>query len=208
LAILHLLNAPGALGIPAEPITGITRLQKLIYLLNEKAGSQFDELYWDLDIVYVAEKFGPADLDLYRDLEFLVAAGHIDAGEHVTPEEEPSIGVMLNSQSGPLALPEEIEEEELSFDYLMAPSNSEVVQSRVSFEKNYQITAKGQDLIARLEKTSSGPHRDQVVKLRQACQEIRYQFGSWPLKRLLEHVYKNYPDMITESIIRDRVLGN
>ena len=206
LVILYLLDAPDQPGSESQPIRGTTRLQKLIFLLNERLSNQLDDAIWDLDIAYVPEKYGPADLDLYKDLDFLVAAGHIDMGHSVQTQEEPTFENLLIEHDAVLALPEEIEEEELSFEYLMAPSSSETVQTEAPVEKLYRITPKGQHLISRLEKDLVENQRAQLLQVREACQTIRHEFGSWPLKRLLEHVYKNFPDMITESTIRNRVL--
>lgn len=65
--LLALLYAPGASGQTAEPIQGITRLQKLLFLLWKEG-----KFYEDIPNLYnfKAYDFGPCMDDLYDDLEF------------------------------------------------------------------------------------------------------------------------------------------
>ena len=207
LAILYLLDAPDEAGKTPSPLSGTTKLQKLLFLLQRGSTGQLDENFWEMDFEYVAEKYGPADLNLYGDLDFLAAAGHINMGGSLAPSDEPSVEVLFDDQPGDPALPEELEEEELSFQYLMAPSAEEIIQQDSAIEKLYEITPKGLYLLEQLEKGSEENRRVELEKLREACRGIKAQFGAWPLKRLLEYVYRGYPDMITESTIKDRVLG-
>lgn len=72
--LLALLYAPGASGTVGEPILGITRLQKLLFLLW-KEGDFFQhapDLY-----NFKAYDFGPCMDDLYDDLEFAEDVGLI-----------------------------------------------------------------------------------------------------------------------------------
>jgi|SRR5665213_1718107 len=65
--LLVLLHAPGATGKMNEPVLGITRLQKLLFLLwkEGKFYKAVPELY-----NFKAYDFGPCMDDLYDDLEF------------------------------------------------------------------------------------------------------------------------------------------
>ena len=207
LAILYLLDAPDEEGKTPSSLSGTTKLQKLLFLLQRGSTGLLDENFWEMDFEYVAEKYGPADLNLYRDLDFLAATGHINMAGSLTRSDEPSLEVLFDDQPGDPALPEELEEEELSFQYLMAPSADEIIQQESGVEKVYEITRKGLHLLEELEKGSEEEQKVELEKLREACRGIKAKFGAWPLKRLLEHVYRGYPDMITESTIKDRVLG-
>jgi hypothetical protein len=76
--LLTLLYAPGASGTIGEPVLGITRLQKLLFLLW-KEGSFFQhvpDLY-----NFKAYDFGPCMDDLYDDLEFAEDVGLISVTE-------------------------------------------------------------------------------------------------------------------------------
>lgn len=70
--VLLLLYAPGTTGEACEPVRGITRLQKLLFLLWKEGGFREDipRLY-----NFEAYDFGPCVDDLYDDLEF---AGDIE----------------------------------------------------------------------------------------------------------------------------------
>lgn len=207
LAVLYLLDAPDESGKTPSPLGGTTKLQKLLFLLERQSVGQLDKEFWELDFAYEPQKYGPADISLYRDLEFLTVAGHINMGGDMLTSDVPSVAALLEVQQGEVALVEAIEEEELSFQYLMAPSSEEVTQEQSAIETTYEITPKGVHLLERLEKSAEVDGGIELAKLRSACRSIRAQFGSWPLKRLLEYVYRNHPDMITESTIKDRVLG-
>ena len=76
--LVALLYAPGTTGQPAETVCGITRLQKLLFLLW-KEGS----FYEDIPDLYnfKAYDFGPCMDDLYDDLEFTEDIGLITVQE-------------------------------------------------------------------------------------------------------------------------------
>jgi len=72
--VLALLYAPGTSGKMAEPVCGITRLQKLLFLLW-KEGAFFEDMP-DL-YNFKAYDFGPCMDDLYDDLDFAEDIGLI-----------------------------------------------------------------------------------------------------------------------------------
>jgi hypothetical protein len=203
-AVLYLLDGPSAAGSPAASIEGTTKLQKLLFLLQERYGESLDRNIWNVDFSYEPEKFGPADLGLYQDLEFLVAAGHIRAGHIPAPSNEPSLEMLQEETQGQPAIPEEQAEQELSFEYLMGTSAEDVLQQEAAVQKVYSITDQGRHLLHRLEANQF--QASELTKLREACAVIKRQYAGWPLKKLLEYVYRNYESMTTASTIRDRVL--
>ena len=206
LAVLYLLGAPDSEGTEPSLIEGTTRLQKLLFLVQDRHKGSLDPKVWDLNFAYVPEKFGPADLELYQDLDFLEALGHLTTGRAVHVGEGELLSWAVQEDTGTLSFPEEREEEELSFEYLMSGSMDEALQERSTVEKSYSITVKGREFLSRLESRAGGIQESGLSKLRDACRSIKLEYGSYPLKRLLEFVYRNYPDMITESTIRERVL--
>ncbi|MEK7992345.1 MAG: hypothetical protein AAB403_00930, partial [Planctomycetota bacterium] len=76
--VLALLYAPGATGREAEPIRGITRLQKLLFLLWKEGA-----FYEDVPDLYKfrAYDFGPCMDDLYDDLDFAEDIGLLEVQE-------------------------------------------------------------------------------------------------------------------------------
>ncbi len=72
--IIVLLYAPGSTGKVAEPIAGITRLQKLVFLLKQGEGPEaVVESAREFD--YKPFKMGPFSQELYRDLDVLKSLG-------------------------------------------------------------------------------------------------------------------------------------
>jgi hypothetical protein len=82
--VLALLYAPGASGKTAEPVHGITRLQKLLFLLWKEGNfyQHAPDLY-----NFKAYDFGPCMDDLYDDLEFAEDVGLIEVTEVPTGNE-------------------------------------------------------------------------------------------------------------------------
>ena len=189
LTILLLLAAKGADGGERAPIVGATRMQKLVFLAME-ASSEFlreDETF-QFDFNYSPDRYGPADLDLYQDLELLKAAGWLEVG----PKE-----------SAPL-LPEDYEETEVSFEYLMGEHSEEIdlAEAEREFEREYRITDKGVAKLEQIEKESG--KADKFRQLATVCEEITRKYGAWPLNLLLRHVYTTYPETTVKSEIKGR----
>ena len=73
--LLLLLYSPGPKGQIAEPITGKTRLMKLLFLLSKEAN--IDD-YLSQKQEFVPFKYGPFDAEVYDDLEALKELKLID----------------------------------------------------------------------------------------------------------------------------------
>ena len=175
--LMLLLAAPGPEGREAEPIQGTTRLQKLMFLLEQEtglrttSGPEFD---------FTAYKFGPVSKELYDDLEKLENLGFL--------------------QSDPVAeaSPTELDEYGLAFDDLMGDEEQE---SKEAFEeKRYRLTPKGLEWL----KARSDPRKDKDALER--IRRVKSQYGGLSLHDLLHHVYTKYPNMTTASEIKARVL--
>lgn len=212
LTILLLLAAHDVNKKAAQPILGTTRMQKLAFLASQKTYLALkDSTYFNFDFNYEAEKFGPADLDLYQDLDFLRTMRLITwgGGEALEPSSEPSLETMVEPTKTPALLPEEIEEDELSFDYLMGmdPLELLVANAETEGERRYMITEKGMGLLNSLHSSLEGRQKEQFVTLENACVAVRQEYGNWPLRRLLKYIYDNYPSLTTKSTIRERIKG-
>jgi len=213
LTILSLLAAPDS-NKNIQSISGTTRMQKLVFLVSKKSHLALkDSTHFSFDFNYEPEKFGPADLDLYQDLEFLRTMRLITWDNGITLElsQEPSLDTMMitNPTKIPALLPEEKEEDELSFEYLMGvdPLELLVADAETEGERQYMITEKGLALLEKLRTSSVGRQKEQFDALEKACNEIRQGYGDWSLKRLLKYVYNNYSDLTTKSTILERIKG-
>jgi len=165
----------------ANGINGITRLQKYIFLLeNEDYIKKLDEGY-----DFEAYKAGPYSPTLYDDLEFLENLGLIKAETSgvATEEEEADMDFTFE---------ELMDDEELTDDEIKTPD--------VYDERRFRITEDGDAKVkAILEKEEYAPVADGIRK-------IKSKFGQYSLDDLLYYVYTKYPDMTTESEIKDQVL--
>jgi len=162
-------------------INGITRLQKFLFLLeNEDYIEKVDEGYQ-----FEAYKAGPYSPTLYDDLEFLENLGLIKAETSgvATEEEEADMDFTFE---------ELMDDEELTDDEIKTPD--------VYDEKRFRITEDGAVKVkAILGKEEFAPVVDGIRK-------IKSKFGHYSLDDLLYYVYTKYPDMTTESEIKDHVL--
>ena len=127
-------------------------------------------------------------------------------------EGEPPIEWIINATQtkSPALLPEEREENELSFEYLIGTDPMELLEAEVELEgeRQYYITDGGTNLIDKLRGQSVGRQKNLFVELETACNAVRREYGSWDLKQLLKYVYNTYPEMTTQSIIIGQVQGS
>ena len=225
LTVLLLLDSPDAQGNRTAPVVGTTRLQKLAFLVQERVEKDLRRAgYFRFDFAYEPEKFGPADLALYQDLEYLMAMNLISDDStprvHGVNAEQPDYKALMSDNSNAEhdihdAITSEAsadldqEETELSFDYLMGTDSEELLHFRVGQRQEtvYSITGRGRALIENIRQQTPANDRSRFAKLVEACASIKIQVGLWPLQRLLRYVYRDHPSMISKSIIRDRVLG-
>lgn len=170
-----------------DGIGGITRVQKLLYLLEREGGLAETEDGFE----FTAYKAGPYSSKLYDDLEFLENLG------------------FLNSEVTAGATDAEAAEVDmLDFDDLMsekpdvsAPQADDgYLQEDAYEERKFSITPDG---TSRIEKLLSSGELNPVVE---GIRTIKRKYGHYSLSDLLYYVYTKYPDMTTESEIKEKVL--
>ena len=185
------------------PIVGITRLQKLLFLMWKRLDRVSPDRKLTLDFDFHPERYGPADFGVYSDLDFLAAMGHIARTNGApTPEE-----LISGDGNGESPTVEEATENEAAFDYLMRDEEDLVgLAAAERNEQAFQITEHGRRLLERLAASESETQSHLVEAIRTAASETLRLYGHWPLSRLLRFVYSEYPEMTTASEIRERVL--
>lgn len=185
--VLLLLGVSPVVGQEAQGLSGITRLQKLLYLLEQQhaikpQGDGFE---------FAAYKVGPYSARIYDDLEFLENLGLIKsevAGE-VTEEAASEIDL-------------------LDFDELMGDSADNSAGAPADGfgaadayeERRFHLTQEGFQRVNKL--IQDGGYEPIVDGIR----KIKSKFGTYSLSDLLYYIYTNYPEMTTESEIKDKVL--
>jgi uncharacterized protein YwgA len=176
--IRMLLGSEGHRGETAEPIQGTTRLQKLLFLLENEAnlratkGSDFQFEPW---------RFGPVSKELYDDLEKLENLG------------------LLETHPIAASSATELDEYGLSYDDLMGDEKQEAEE--ITEEKRYRLTPKGIEWVN--EHVDRKKQREVVDKIRR----VKAKYGALSLQDLLHYVYTKFPDMTTASEIKSRVLN-
>jgi len=170
-------------GITDQGMGGITRLQKLLYLLEQQenikpAGNKFE---------FAAYKAGPFSSKLYDDLEFLENLGLVES-EVVSEATEA----------------EADEVDQLTFDDLMSDGQSlpedSVRAADAHEERRFGLTKKG---IAKVDELLQEKGFKPVVE---GIRKVKSRFGRYSLSDLLYYVYTKYPEMTVESEIKDSVL--
>lgn len=189
-ALLLLLLGTDDCGATRTGIGGMTRLQKLLFLLWKEA----DIKEVDRGFEFKPYKAGPYSRKLYDELELLE-----------------NLGLIKSEDQGEATEAEAAEIEELSFEHLMGDdarpflslhSRSEATTADSFEERKFTLTDKGLERIKRLlENSNNQPFVDGIRR-------IKSKFANYSLQDLLYYVYTKYEDegWISESEIRDKVL--
>ena len=169
-------------------IGGITRLQKLLFLLEQEeqvvpSGDRFN---------FRPYKAGPFSPKLYDDLEFLENLGFIESEVTATATE-----------------PEAEEVDKLSFEDLIegedggrgGNADEASMKAADAFEeRRYKLTGRGREQVEKL------LARSDLDPLMKKIRRVKSRFGSYALSDLLYYVYKKYEGMTVESEIKAKVL--
>lgn len=179
--LLLLLYAPGRTNKFAEPLLGMTRITKLLFI-------GFKELNLDRLVSrpyrFVPYKLGPFAPEIYSDLELLMAAGLVRAVT-LQPDGTPILSTDAHTIHQLLALNSEIAiAERLDAGALM-----------------FELTPEGRKLARRLYEL--GTRRNQ--QLEPGLKILKTQFAPLPLYQLLRYVYTRYPEYTTRSRITPKL---
>jgi hypothetical protein len=177
---------------------GITRIQKLLYLLDAEekihpSGEGFN---------FEAYKAGPYSSRIYDDLEFLENLNFIKrsgpSGDDLGTGALSTSAITSDSEQAEVDL---TFEELMGPEDVMAPGADEIAPTADSYEETrYMLTEDGkkkmEDLISRKE------YRPFVDGIR----KVKSRFAKYSLNDLLYYVYTRHPEMTTESEIKEKVL--
>ncbi|MGC9111794.1 MAG: hypothetical protein ACP5JB_08065 [candidate division WOR-3 bacterium] len=182
--LLLLFYAPGRTGRFAEPLLGMTRITKLLFLalaeLNLKKLTRTTYRFQPY-------KLGPFAPELYDDLEILIQAGLIQAVS-LQPDGIPVIRTdartiqLLNRLNSGITAAERLDAAQLLLE----------------------LTPRGRRLARALFQIATRRQKNLAAGLK----IIKTQFGSLPLTQLLRYVYTRYPEYTTRSEILDRIIKN
>lgn len=172
--ILLLLEANERV-LGANALRGITRLEKLLFLLQKETDFEGIGTFFH----FVAHNFGPFSKEVYEAVEFLESCELIDVRERPYSSYYANIG---ESQ-----LVNEISDE--------APE--EMVGREGGFaEKLFQLTENGKIVAGKIRDAITRRSPDDI----EAIKRIICRYGHLPLNQLIRYVYHKYPDTTDKSI--------
>jgi len=176
-AILVLLYCPGSSGRYGEEVRGITRLDKLLYLIMKETnlGKAMEE-----EFKFEAYDYGPYSNEIYDAVETLKDAGLIAV----------QTGQFLDYRE--VSDAERIERE-VTLDEDRIPLTERKLE--IYGLSDFGMKA-GKKLFERL-----------TPEEREGVKRIKEKFNLMSLRELIEYVYKNYPESAIRSKIRETILS-
>jgi hypothetical protein len=151
-------------------LNGITRLEKLLYLLERETDFEgIGEFF-----VFEPHNFGPFAKDVYAAVEFLSACELVEVRDksYISPYSSADEAKLLS----------EISENE--------------VRSAQVTEKQFSLTDNGRK-VAKIIRDAVHQRRPTDI---QQLDSIVLKYGTWPLNHLIRYVYRQYPEMTSKSI--------
>jgi hypothetical protein len=186
--LVLLLVGTDSTGNPGDSVGGMTRLQKFLFLLEQENGISLTGDGFE----FTPYKAGPYSAKLYDDIEFLGNLGYLEseAVAEATDAEAAEVDVLdfeeLIGDAG---------------DDPQEPKSDAFGAADAYEERKFRLTELGvQRMKALFQKNEYAP----VIA---AIKNVKGKYGKYSLNDLLYHVYTKYPDMTTESEIKDKVLG-
>lgn len=193
--LLLLLIGSETIGTSHGSISGMTRLQKLLFLLEREGRIKPTNEGFEFE----PYKAGPYSPRLYDDLELLENLGLIRS--------EAVAGLMTEATDptpGSGTWTEAVDLNHVTFEELMGGFEELEGGSRAidSFEeRKFALTEKGRERVEALLQNGD------LKSLTDGIRRVKSQFSRYSLRDLLRYVYEKYPEMTTESEIVDKVLG-
>ena len=182
--ILLLLQANReALG--KDALAGITRLEKLLFLLQRETDFEGIGTFFE----FAAYNFGPFSKEVYEAVDFLESCELIGVKERLYPSYYASVGE------------EQLREQISEGESEEHPDASE----EVATEKLFSLTDLGSKVARKLREAVAGRRPEDIEKLN----SIVRRYGNLPLNQLIRYVYRRYPEMTVKSIHPEarRILG-
>lgn len=182
--LLLLLYSPGKTERVNEPISGRTRLVKMLFLFREEVLKDFrkgTEITEENFYEFFPWNFGPFSTQVHDDLDFFILHGFIEA----QPSREET-------------LPESAAEWEMWLNSSRADSSDDPVAEYE--EQEFQLSPKGLAFARTLYDLLSGAQQ-------RLLKQFKKKLVSIPLRGLLKYVYDKYEVYATKSRIQERITG-
>lgn len=181
--LLLLLYVRGRTGKTAEPLLGMTRIMKLVFIAVQEL---FLAPLVRNPYRFVPYKLGPWAPELYLDLETLIDAGLVRAMK-LDPEGVPVIA--LDSVT--------------AGDISRLNSGISAAERLDSLTLVFKLTPRGRRFARALMQAATKRQKNILPGL----EIVKTQFGALPLTQLLRYVYTRYPEYTSQSEIVEKVFG-
>lgn len=173
--ILALLYAAGRSERANERISGMTRLEKLLFLLKEEGG--FGDII-SRDFEFQTYHYGPYSAEVYDVVEMLKDAGLVE-----TRPRKITYYAEVSDADEVIRDPSE-------------PETNQVLKTNIV--EDYRLTTEGQTVGKALFRRLSERQREHIER-------IKSHYNSMTLEDLLRYVYKRYPEASSKSKIRNSI---
>lgn len=179
-----LLYAAGTTGKTCEPISGQTRLMKMVFLFKKELAGKLEKIV-DASALpsFEAYDFGPFSTEVYSDLEFLVNNGFI------------AVSRDKMNKTG--------EAESSDLEYWRATLNAQDEEPGDYVDRSFALTELGCEFVKGELLPEAGITAAQLgilAEFKKRCVEA-------PLRALLKYVYTRYESMTAKSKIKEHILG-
>ena len=175
-------------------VAGITRLQKLLFLLEQEYGIKISDGTSDFE----AYRFGPYSSKLYDDLQYLENINFLESDKPFRSDAdvlEMDFGFLVSDSPSRTPSGEEFcEREHFAEEYSEGPGAGDLGP-----ERRFRLTNEARDYLKEHFQSTEGHQADQ------ACSDLKRRFRS--LNQLIRYVYTRYPEFTTESEIREEIVG-
>jgi len=159
-------------------IEGITRLEKLIFLLKEEKGFLKEKTDED-NFNFIPFKMGPWSSEVYDEVDFLESLGLInkDSNEKQSPADEAHNDELFDSM-----ILDKYQKESLVF----SDERTEI----------FKLTEKGKKKAKQIWDRLPKEEQEKIIS-------VKKKFNTMNLKQFLRYVYKKHPEYTTASEIKE-----
>lgn len=165
-----------------QPVEGITRLEKLLFLLKMEKGFLKNVPDED-DFHFYAFRMGPWTNEVYDEIDFLESLGLVTKKDDVSKESNPADQAYV---------------EELISNTILNKYQKTNFGKEAGVEV-FSLTTTGRSKALNIWNRLSKEEKDGIV-------DLKKRFNTMSLKQFLRYVYQKYPQYTIESEIKD-VLG-
>lgn len=175
--LLTLLYSPDSTHLSA-PIVGITRLEKLLFLLKQES-NLVSQKKRESVFNFVPFRMGPWSQEVYDEADFLE-----------------SLGLLNKKKTGEASVEDSAHTDELFDSLILTKYQKNDFNSRNESVERFELTEKGKAIAQGIWNKLTDEDKKQITR-------IKAQFNKMNLRQFLRYVYKKYPEYASKSEIKE-----